>query len=376
MTKIGVIGYGHIGRAITYLLQTRQPIRDASEQYEVTAYDIVQPTSLLPNVNFVKLPAAGQDRFDPAVQENDIIIVATPYTMNVEIAEHVAQAGKAYFDMTEDNVVTDQVHALFNQHGGVCMTQCGLAPGAVGIVAHTLMEFFQDTEYVRDVQIRVGALPLNANNEIKYYLSWSPEGLINEYCNPCRAIKNYRFVDVEPLEGYETIVIDGLEYEAFNTSGGVGSFLESVRDPYPDEHKDAIIQSVNYKTIRYKGHCDHMKFLMRDLELYQNKNLLVNIFRNSVPYIHDDVIVIFVQVTGYVDGQLRVNQYVKKIYGSWMEGLSAIQLSTASGICAAVEWYHSNKNGKLKNRGGVLYNHELDDGQLHKNPFWKTYMLD
>ncbi len=92
--------------------------------------------------------------------------------------------------------------------------------------------------------MRVGALPQHPNNVLKYSLTWSTEGLINEYGNPCQAVSDGRLVEVAPLEGLEEIEIDGTLYEAFNTSGGLGSLAET---------HGARSESMNYKTIRYPG---------------------------------------------------------------------------------------------------------------------------
>ena len=59
------------------------------------------------------------------------------------------------------------------------------------------------------MKLRVGALPQHPNNVLKYSLTWSTEGLINEYGNPCQAVSDGRLVEVAPLEGLEEIEIDG-----------------------------------------------------------------------------------------------------------------------------------------------------------------------
>jgi len=77
------------------------------------------------------------------------------------------------------------------------MPQCGLAPGAINICASGMMEQF-DT--VNEVLMRVGALPRFTTNEMSYYLSWSTNGLINEYCNEADAIYEGKSIKVMPLK--------------------------------------------------------------------------------------------------------------------------------------------------------------------------------
>ena len=115
---------------------------------------------------------------------------------------------------------------------------------------------------LRSVKLRVGALPQHPNNVLKYSLTWSTEGLINEYGNPCEAIVDGQLVEAAPLEGLEEIEIDGTLYEAFNTSGGLGSLGETY---------GTARDSMNYKTMRYPGHCAQMRLLMNDLKLNHDR---------------------------------------------------------------------------------------------------------
>lgn len=137
-----------------------------------------------------------------------------------------------------------------------CLTSCrsfsnnGLAPGFTSIAANELMQHFDELEVVK---MRVGALPVNPSNVLKYSLTWSTDGLINEYGNTCYGIDEGELIALQPLEGYETITLDGVLYEAFNTSGGLGTLAESY---------DGRIRCMNYKTMRYPGHCGQIKLLM------------------------------------------------------------------------------------------------------------------
>ncbi len=76
--------------------------------------------------------------------------------------------------------------------------------------------------------MRVGALPKFPSNALNYNLTWSTEGLINEYCEPCEAIVNGERREVPPMEELEEFSLDGVTYEAFNTSGGLGSLCETL----------------------------------------------------------------------------------------------------------------------------------------------------
>ena len=173
-------------------------------------------------------------------------------------------------------------------------------------------------------------MPQHPNNVLKYSLTWSTDGVINEYGNLCQSVIDGHEVDVLPLEGLEEIEIDGTLYEAFNTSGGLGSLGETY---------DSRVQSMNYKTIRYPGHCEQMRLLMNGLKLNHDRPTLKRILENAVPQTLQDVVIIYAAVTGMQDGELREENYVNKVYPEVVAGRlwSAIQITTAAGICSVLD---------------------------------------
>ena len=132
------------------------------------------------------------------------------------------------------------------------------------------------------------------------------------------------------MEGLEHFALDGLEYEAFNTSGGLGSLGDS---------HGTRCRSMDYKTMRYPGHCEQMRLLMNDLKLNHDRATLKRILENAVPQTLQDVVVIYVAVTGTQDGELREENYVNKVYPQVIADRlwSAIQVTTASGVCAVLD---------------------------------------
>src|ERR1700739_4355241 len=265
----------------------------------------------------------------------DAVISSLPYYCNVAVAEAARKAGTHYFDLTEDVEVTRSVRAIATGAKQAFVPQCGLAPGFISIAAAELITHFDE---LRAVKLRVGALPQHPNNVLKYSLTWSTEGLINEYGNPCQAVSDGRLIEVAPLEGLEEIEIDGTLYEAFNTPGGLGSLAES---------HGAHIESMNYKTIRYPGHCAQMRLLMNDLKLNHDRATLKRVLENAVPQTLQDVVIVYVAVTGTQDGQLREENYVNKIYPQVIAGRlwSAIQVTTAAGITAVVDLVLESRGG-------------------------------
>src|SRR5690606_28063314 len=118
-----------------------------------------------------------------------------------KVAEAAGETGVNYFDLTEDVETTRATKALSLRFPNVAFApQCGLAPGFISIVAADLASRF---DRLREVRMRVGALPQFPVNGLKYNLTWSTDGLINEYCNPCEVIHDGAKHEVMPLEGLE-----------------------------------------------------------------------------------------------------------------------------------------------------------------------------
>ncbi len=329
MHKVLILGAGKIGALISGLLAE-------SGDYEVHVADVdaevaraVVDAHKLPRLHAHGLDAQDVTRLRAHLRSHpvDAVISSLPFYCNVAVAEAAREADAHYFDLTEDVAVTRAVRTLAEGAKRAFVPQCGLAPGFVSIAANALIGHFDE---LRSVKLRVGALPQHPNNVLKYSLTWSTEGLINEYGNPCEAIVDGRAVEVAPLEGLEEIEIDGTPYEAFNTSGGLGSLADTY---------GARVQSMDYKTMRYPGHCSQMRLLMNDLKLNHDRATMKRILENAVPQTLQDVVVVYVAVSGRQDGELREENYVSKIYPQVVAGRlwSAIQVTTASGIAAVVD---------------------------------------
>jgi len=338
--KVALLGAGHIGQTIARLLH-------GSGDYEVTVFDI--STRSLAELEAQGIATRQLDTESlrdvaPALRGQSILVNALPYHLAIAAARMAMEAGCHYFDLTEDVTATKEIKKMATDAKVAFMPQCGLAPGFIGIVAHHLTKSF-DT--LHDVKMRVGALPEFPTNALKYNLTWSVDGLINEYCHPCEAIRDEALIDALPLEGLEHFSLDGIEYEAFNTSGGLGTLCETLQ---------GRVRNLDYKTVRYPGHRDLMQFLLRDLQLHSDQKQLKDIMRRSMPATMQDVVLVFVTVSGMKNGILVQEVFARKIFAQrdGARSLSAIQITTAAGICAAVDLFRS---GKLPQAGFIPQEH-------------------
>lgn len=334
MHRVLILGAGNIGSLISGLLAE-------SDDYDVQVADIdgakakeVIDAHKLEHLVPYQLNARDEAELDAHLAKHPVeaVVSGLPYYCNLGVAQAARRHRIHYFDLTEDVAVTHEIRGIAKGAPTAFTPQCGLAPGFISIATNELISHFDE---LRSVKLRVGALPQHPNNVLKYSLTWSTEGLINEYGNPCQAIDEGRGIDLLPLEGLEEIEIDGQRYEAFNTSGGLGSLGETF---------EGKVERMNYKTIRYPGHCEQMRLLMNGLKLNQDRDTLKRILENAVPLTLQDVVIVYAAVAGFQDGQLREENYVNKIYPEMILGRlwSAIQITTAAGLCSVLDLVINN----------------------------------
>ncbi len=335
-TRLTLFGAGKIGEAIIHLLgrtgDYRLRVVDADPQRLAPMKDSAAECSV------ADIRGAGEAA--RLVMDQDVVVSAGPFYLPPAIAGAAREEGAHYLDLTEDVESTREVMALAQGSKSALIPQCGLAPGFISIVAHDLAQGF---DRLRDVYMRVGALPTFPNNALKYNLTWSTDGLINEYCNPCLAIRDGVAIETLPLEEVESFSLDGVDYEAFNTSGGLGTHSDT---------RAGRVENLNNTTVRYPGHRDIVKTLVRDLRLDRRRDLLKDVLEAAIPMTKQDVVLVYVSVTGEREGRLQQEVYAKKIYAQTIDGrlFSAIQVTTAAGICAMVDLLIA---GKLPQSGFV-----------------------
>ncbi|HEX6958298.1 MAG TPA: saccharopine dehydrogenase C-terminal domain-containing protein [Ferrovibrio sp.] len=365
--QILIIGAGKIGRTIANMLAQ-------SGDYRVTLADCVLP-QLTPGEAAARIEACQLDACDGAALDRLLngrfaVVSAVPFHVTAGIAAAAADRGVHYLDLTEDVAATQLVKQLAPRARRALIPQCGLAPGFISIVGHHLAQRFDRLDSLR---LRTGALPQFPANGLNYNLTWSTEGVINEYCQPCEAIVDGRLVTVPALEEREEFSLDGIRYEAFNTSGGLGTLCETL---------SGKLRHLNYRSIRYPGHAAAMKLLLQDLRFSERRTQLKEILEQALPATLQDVVVIFATATGYRHGRLVQESYARKIYSREIAGqtLSAIQLTTAAALCAVLDLLREGRVAQqgfvrqeeigldvfLANRFGSLYGDQADLPSLAK----------
>jgi saccharopine dehydrogenase-like NADP-dependent oxidoreductase len=323
-----VLGCGNIGAIVANLLAD-------TTRYQITLVDIlfndklVSELGLHSKTKLIQQDVSKKAALVEVVEQTkfDAVISCLPYFLNPIVAEVAKEFDLHYFDVTEDIFVTESVKAISKNATKAFVPQCGLAPGFINIVANSMTLGF---DKIDTMKLRVGALPSAPNNALKYALTWSTDGVINEYCNQCPAIINGKIEQLQPLEGLESIYLDGTLYECFNTSGGLGAMIETYYGK---------VNNLTYKTIRYPTHCQMMNFLVNDLKLNARRDILKNILEQAIPQTRQDVVLIYASVAGIRNNQYVEEQYSKRIYNQNVDKThyTAIQITTASGLCAIVD---------------------------------------
>ncbi len=357
MKDIVVVGAGKIGSTIADLLA-------ATGDYNITVIDRAQePLDALEtgskNIHKQVIDINDAAALEKLLTGKFAVLSAAPFHLTTLIAEAAAKTGVHYLDLTEDVASTRRVKELAKDAQSTFIPQCGLAPGFISIVAYDMAKRFDSLDSVR---LRVGALPEFPSNALSYNLTWSTDGVINEYIEPCEAIVDGKLREVPALEEREEFALDGVAYEAFNTSGGLGTLCETL---------EGKVRTLNYRTIRYPGHVALMKALLNDLGLRHRREVLKDIFENALPSTLQDVVVIFVTVTGKKNGRLTQETYANKVYARQVGDIvrSGIQITTASAICAVLDML---ANGDLPQKGFVKQE-EITLETFLANRFGKAY---
>jgi saccharopine dehydrogenase-like NADP-dependent oxidoreductase len=334
INEVRVIGLGKVGELVALLL--------ADSGFTVTAYD-ARARSDLPFA-CKALDVRDGAGLRAALTGGDAVVSCMPYNLNLGVAEAAHDIGVHYFDLTEDVPTTNRVLELASQDPrALYVPQCGLAPGLIGIVGSWLAKQF---DQIRAIELKVGALPRHPTGLLGYAFNWSAEGVVNEYLNDCEVLRGGHRQMVPAMSENERVVIGGIELEASLTSGGLGTMCDTY---------EGRVQRLDYKTMRYPGHFELMRFFFDELGLRQRRELAGEILVDAKPPVDDDVVYLHASVEGRTDtagGQLYRKQYVRAYQPLSINGRHwrAISWTTAASAVAVLELV---ADGRLPQTGFV-----------------------
>jgi saccharopine dehydrogenase-like NADP-dependent oxidoreductase len=317
INRVLVLGLGKVGHLVAELLH--------ETGFEVTGADLEIGTGF-PFVA-VAVDVADPDQLSGLLQECDGVVSCLPYWLNLEVARAAVSASTHYFDLTEDVATAREIIAMGDSSSAVVAPQCGLAPGFVAIAGSFLAAKFSK---IRSIKLRVGALPKHPTGLLGYAFNWSSEGVVNEYLNDCEVIEDGVRKWVSPMEWLEKIVIDGHSFEAFTTSGGIGTMCDTY---------EGLVENLDYKSIRYPGHAELMNFFFHELLMREDREEAGKILVNAKPPVSEDVVYIHVSVEGWTANRLSRQEFVRSCAPLTVAGRErrAIAWTTAASVCAVVE---------------------------------------
>ena len=149
------------------------------------------------------------------------------------------------------------------------------------------------------------------------------------------------------MEWVETVYVNGVRLEAFNTSGGLGTMCDTYQ---------GRTENLDYKTMRYPGHARLMNFFFHELLMREDRVLAGKILKTAKPPVDEDVVHIHVSAEGIKDGRMSRKEFVRSYFPNEIDGQMwrAIAWTTASSVCAVIEMVTS---GKLPDKGYLRQEH-------------------
>lgn len=270
----GILGAGRQGAAAAYDLARF----GGAEQVVLFDLDLKRAQEAAERVNRLasasvaraaRLDASDHKGLTEAIEGLDALLSAVPYRFNVEITKAAIEARVPLCDLggsTETVFKQLELDEAAKRAGVAIVPDCGLAPGTANVLARYAMgrvEALGGTP--RKIKIYCGGLPQRPKPPLDYQLLFSVEGLLNEYLSPVHLLREGRVRTLEALCELEMIEFPDPvgRCEAFLTSGGTSIC------PWRFEGQ---LQTYEYKTVRYPGHCEKIK-LLRDLGLLDEQHL-------------------------------------------------------------------------------------------------------
>lgn len=353
--RVAVLGCGMMGMASIFDLIKNENIT------EIVAADIDLSKPLEIERRFgdkrirpVAIDVSQTDDVRRKLSGSRAILGAIHYKYNYELSKIAIELGAHFCDLGGNIWVVDKQLSLDDEAkraGVTIIPDCGLAPGMVAVVvAHGAERF----ESLTDIHIRVGGLPQNPKPPLNYTLVFSVDGLINEYVEPARVIRNGKLAEIPSLTELEQLSFPPPyeDLEAFITSGGTSTLVRTYLGQ---------VDNLDYKTIRYPGHCAVVKAL-RDLGFFSSRKLHMHqselsprefsgaILGDALPANEKDCVLVQVELKGLVDGRSKTLRY--RLVDNYDEqaGLTAMMRATAFPASIIVQM---QADGRIDARGTV-----------------------
>lgn len=333
-----IAGAGGIGEAAAVILSQHQAADlqiFIGDRFQETAEQVARKINEKTGLNHVtafRFPEDGDStQLIDLLEKSDVILDCLPGGEAPRLAQYARSYHCHYANLTEYVKETEMVESIANGADTAFVLQTGLAPGYINILANHLFKTFTQrfgVEKVDRIEMKVGALSKHAPEPHFYAYTWSPIGVATEYVREAIVVKDYKTGYIPSLSHTETILIDGVAYEDDYTSGGAADLPVALEGKTRD---------LRYKTLRYPGHYDWVKSILKNVPEGQDRVSYLNkTMMETIPSVEDDVVVVYASVTGKDNtGRLRAIEKSIFINPSTIMGikLRAIQTTTAAPLC-------------------------------------------
>jgi saccharopine dehydrogenase-like NADP-dependent oxidoreductase len=323
--KALILGVGNMGLAISHAMNTlgfRLECVDISKQQLGKLRHIIPST--LEYDAFQSSPLTFEKDLTELLDNRpDVVISSLPYHQTGMVGHNCAEKGVRYCDLGGRVDVSEKINDAALSNKSLAATDLGLAPGWVNIISEFICDELDGHE-IKDVTMMVGGLPEEPDprNPFKYNVTWSVDGLINEYRDDCLILEDGEIKKVAGMEGLEAVDTQLGILEGFYTSGGASHSIKSM--------SGRGVTGCSYKTLRYKGHCDLVRFLIRDCFLPDS--CLKQLFHVGCSGGGKDIVILKVVVESTKDGKQVITN--REVVVNADDKFSAMQKATAFPISA------------------------------------------
>ncbi len=352
--KVAIFGAGKVGSALAATLcltgDIDVTIIDPSEEALDAFAALGLPVKALRQRPNEKMPAEARG--------SDLIVAAAPDWAASGIAE-LAGASHAHF--LDFSPARPENLSLLQRlaETRLVLSGAGVAPGLVDNIASGLME---PGRTISDLTIRVGSLPRYPTNRLGYGQIWDIDAMIEEYTRACEAVQDGKAVFLKPLEHLEKVTLDGTVYECFTTARGLSDLT-----PY----LEAGVRNVTFKTLRYPGHLDYMRFLLDDLGLKSRRDMLRSLLMNGLPVIDEDELLLFLTARSTHRNRPAERSLSLRFRSDRHQPFNAMTSVAAAYAASLIDLLRKGAFGA----SGMVAHNRIESEQLLENPFLKRLLV-
>lgn len=262
--KVVVLGAGLMGKeAVRDLVKSDDVTKVYLADLNLRAAEDFAEQLMSDKLDLLQLDATNDLQLQEVMALGDVVINALFYTFNEKVARIAVDIGVHSIDLGGHiGGATDAVLELAEKaaaKGVTIIPDLGVAPGMINILTGYGAS---KLDKVESIKLYVGGIPVKPEPPLNYNVVFSLEGVFDHYTDPSHVIRDGQLLEVPSLSEVEPIHFEEFgELEAFHTSGGTSTLTKT----FPN------VQTLEYKTIRYKGHAEKFQLLV-DLGLLSRDN--------------------------------------------------------------------------------------------------------